>query len=52
LTGVQAIALYQVSGTQLRGVSLTHGATLRVRGLLFVDGGSLKMVGKRISKDP
>jgi cytoskeletal protein CcmA (bactofilin family) len=51
LTGLQSITVYQVSGTDLHGLTLTNNATVRVRGLLFVDGASLKMVAKRISKE-
>jgi hypothetical protein len=50
VTGLRAITVYQVSGTQLRHAVLTNGAIVEIKGLLFVDGSELKMVAKRISK--
>lgn len=49
LTGSTAVTVYQQSNTQLRGLtSLTNGSTVRVRGLLFVDGGVFRLVASRI----
>lgn len=49
LTGATAITVFQQSGTKLSGVtSVANGATMHVRGLLFSDGGTYKMVASRI----
>jgi hypothetical protein len=49
-TGLRSILVYQVSGTQLRHVTLINGASVHITGLLFEDAGTLKMVAKRIGK--
>jgi hypothetical protein len=49
VTGLRAITVFQVSGTQLRHAVLTNGAVVEIKGLLFVDGNEVKMVAKRIS---
>ena len=49
-TGLRSILVYQVSGTQVRHVTLINGATVHIIGLLFEDAGTLKMVAKRIMK--
>lgn len=49
LTGATAITVYQQPGTRLRGLSfVSNGATVHVRGLLFLDGGTYKLVASRI----
>jgi hypothetical protein len=50
LTGLRSLLVYQVSGTQIRHVTLINGATVHIVGLLFEDAGTLKMVAKRISE--
>jgi hypothetical protein len=50
LSGMQNITIFQISGTELHDVSVANNASLRVRGLLFVDNGTLKMVAQKISR--
>jgi hypothetical protein len=46
LTGETAITVFQQPGTELRGI--TNGSTVHARGLLFLDGGTYKLVASRI----
>ncbi len=49
LTGATSITVYQQASTELRGAStITNGSTVEVRGLLFNDAGTLRMVAGRI----
>lgn len=49
LTGASSIAVYQRAATQLRGASaISNGSTVQVRGLLFNDRGTLRLVASRI----
>lgn len=49
LTGATAITVFQQPGTELRGMTtITNGSTVHVRGLLFLDAGSYKLVASRI----
>ena len=49
LTGAATITVYQQPGTRLRGMaSVSNGATVHVRGLLFRDSGAYKLVASRI----
>ena len=49
LTGTTSVTVYQQAGTELWGSgTLTNGATVEVRGLLFVDSGAYKLVAGRI----
>lgn len=49
LAGATTVTVYQQAGTQLRGLSsLTNGSTVQVRGLLFRDGSSFRLVASRI----
>ena len=51
LTGSTTVAVYQVTATELKDIpAVTEGATIRVRGLLFLDGSTLRLVAIRISK--
>ena len=50
LTGKASITVYQVATTQLKGLSnVSNNNSVRVRGLLFVDGSELRLVAKSIS---
>jgi hypothetical protein len=49
LTGATMVTVYQQGSTQLRGASnITNGSIVQVRGLLFLDGGVLRLVAGRI----
>ena len=49
LTGATTVTVYQQAGTKLRGLSnITNGSIVQVRGLLFRDGGVLRLVAGRI----
>ncbi|PYP90701.1 MAG: hypothetical protein DMG65_10395 [Candidatus Angelobacter sp. Gp1-AA117] len=48
LTGGTAVAVQTQSGTEIKNVTLSNGATVRVRGLLFVNGTAYTMVAARI----
>lgn len=49
LTGATAVTVFQQPGTTLSGLSsVANGATVEVRGLVFLDGGAYKMVASRI----
>ena len=49
ITGSGMITVFQQPDTQLRGMpSVANGASVQVRGLLFFDAGSYKMVAARI----
>jgi hypothetical protein len=49
ITGAGTIIVIQQPDTQLRGLtSISNGASVQVRGLLFVDAGTYKMVATRI----
>ena len=49
LTGKTSLTVFQQPGTTLRGLSgVTDGATVHVRGLLFLDAGTYKLVATRI----
>jgi hypothetical protein len=51
LTGSTSVPVYQVTATELKDIpAVTEGATVRVRGLLFLDGSTLRLVAIRISK--
>jgi hypothetical protein len=48
--GTSTVTVYQQSGTELKGISsIANGATVRVRGLLFTDGGTFKFAARRIT---
>lgn len=48
--GALTIKVYQQAGTTLSGLtSVANGATIQVRGLLFFDGGTWKLVASRIA---
>ncbi len=52
LTGVASITVYQQPDTLLRGVtSVSDGASVQVRGLLFFDAGTYKLVATQIIAD-
>lgn len=49
LTGATAITVFQQPGTELRGMTtVTNGSTVHIRGLLFLDAGTYKLVAGRI----
>jgi hypothetical protein len=49
LTGTNTITVFQQSGTELRGMAtITNGNTVHVRGLLFFDAGTYRLVAARI----
>jgi hypothetical protein len=49
LTGTTAITVFLQPGTELSGMTtVTNGSTVHVRGLLFLDAGSYKVVAGRI----
>ncbi len=49
LTGTTSITVYQQASTELWGAgTVTNGATIEVRGLLFVDSGTYRLVAGRI----
>ncbi len=49
LTGRTSVTVYQRSGTELRGATtVANGALVQVRGLLFNDGGTFRLVASRI----
>lgn len=50
LTGLKRITVFQVAATKVEGVILSEHATVMVRGLLFTDRDTLKMVAKRITQ--
>lgn len=51
LTGVQSLTVYETSGTKLRGsAAVSDGVTVRVRGLLFSDGTTLRFVAGEVGK--
>jgi hypothetical protein len=48
-TGATTITVFQQPGTELRGMTtVSNGSTVHVRGLLFLDAGSYKLVAGRI----
>jgi hypothetical protein len=50
LTGSSSVAVYKQNGTQLRGLpSIANGNQVQVRGLLFYDAGTYKLVGTWIT---
>jgi hypothetical protein len=52
LAGVTSIPVGIVGGTELHdGISITPGATIRVRGLVFFNGGAYTMIATRIDND-
>jgi beta-xylosidase len=48
LTGVSAISVQTLSSTEVKNVTLANGATVQVRGLLFLNGSSYTMIASRI----
>lgn len=51
LTGSTTLTVFKQPGTDLRNsITINNGDTVRVRGLLFLDGASLKLVARRIGK--
>ena len=49
LTGSNTVTVFQQAGTELsEGVAVANGSTVRVRGLLFLDAGSYKLVAGKI----
>jgi hypothetical protein len=49
LTNATSVTVFQQTGTQLRDItSVANGATVHVRGLLFLDSGTYKLVAARI----
>jgi hypothetical protein len=51
LTGLTTITVYQQSATKLKNIPpISNGDTLRVRGLLFLDGTQYRMVASHILK--
>jgi hypothetical protein len=49
LTGTTAVTVFQQPGTELRGMTtITNGSTAHVRGLVFLDAGTYKLVASRI----
>jgi hypothetical protein len=49
-SGSQTVTVYQQAATELKGLStITNGNTLRVRGLVSLDGGTFKVVARRIT---
>ena len=49
LTGAATVTVFQQPGTQLWGMTtITNGSTVHVRGLLFFDAGTYKLVAGRI----
>jgi hypothetical protein len=49
LTGTTTITVFQQTGTELRGMTaITNGNAVQVRGLLFFDAGTYKLVASRI----
>ncbi len=49
LTGSTSLLVFQQAGTQLRDItSVANGANVHVRGLLFFDSGTYKLVASRI----
>ena len=49
LTGANTITVFQQAGTQLIGLtSIANGNSVHVRGLLFLDAGTYKLVASRI----
>ncbi len=51
LTGLTTITVYQQSATKLKNISsMNNGDTMRVRGLLFLDGTQYRMVASHILK--
>ena len=45
---VSSVSVFKQPGTEVDGVTLANGATVVVRGLLFFDGGTFKLVANRI----
>ncbi len=49
LTGSTTMTVFQQAGTELRGMTtITNGSTVHVRGLLFFDAGTYKLVAGQI----
>ena len=49
LTGATTLTVFQQAGTELRGMTtVSDGSTVHVRGLLFFDTGTYKLVASRI----
>ncbi len=50
MTGANAVTVYQQPGTELYGITaISNGQTLEVRGLMFDDGGTFRMVASRVT---
>ena len=51
LTGSTTIAVFQQSNTELKGITaISNSSSVRVRGLLFLDAGTYKLVASRIGQ--
>jgi len=51
LTGATTVTVYETSETELKGLtSVSEGTSVRVRGLLFFDGTTFRLVAKAIAK--
>lgn len=48
LAGATTIAVFKQGGTEIRDVTLADGAAVRVRGLLFFDSGTYRLVASQI----
>ena len=49
-SGSQTVTVYQQAATELKGLStISSGNTVLVRGLVFLDGGTFKVVARRIT---
>ena len=49
-SGSRTITVYRLSSTELKGLStISDGSTVRVRGLLFVDGSTFRLAAVRIT---
>jgi len=49
LTGASMITVFQQTGTRMSGISsISNGSTVHVRGLIFLDAGTYKLVASRI----
>ena len=51
LTGSTTITVFQQQSTELKGITaITNGSSVRVRGLLFLDLGTYKLVASRVGQ--
>jgi hypothetical protein len=51
LTGSTTITVFQQQSTELKDITaITNGSSVRVRGLLFLDLGTYKLVASRVGK--